>query len=160
MRQSIAPFVELGVCHALALMPHNDPGSHINLVILFAGSWAVGWEDERWAIAVGRYNLGEVLRDRIFEQRRLQSVNVDDTASSAGSVPRGALWHEPVSRGFCVRMKVGRGTDAEAISVEEIAMSSSLRLIGMVHSIPESISRHGPQQEREMRDLGLGNEAT
>ena len=88
--------------------------------------------NERRAITVGRHDFGEVLWDGVLEQRWLKGVSAETVMVQRpvqDGIPQEALWHELVSTNICASGRQGSGRDAEAISVEKVSTSSSLRLI-------------------------------
>jgi hypothetical protein len=69
-RQSIASFIELSIGQPLPLVCGDDSTFYLSSIPPCRAGEGI-WVDERWAVAVSRYDLGEVLRDGVFEQRRL-----------------------------------------------------------------------------------------
>lgn len=65
-RQGIASFVQLAICQALLLVPHNGSANTVNLFPAYRRGNDLG-HYERWTLPVGRDDLGKVLRDSILE---------------------------------------------------------------------------------------------
>jgi len=68
--QGVTSLIQLAICQALLLVPHNDSATAVNSVPSHRHGNGLG-RYERWTVTVGRHDLGEVLRDSILEQGRL-----------------------------------------------------------------------------------------
>src|ERR1700733_12734146 len=69
-RQSIASFIKLSIGQPLPLMCGDDSAFCLSSILPCRAGKGV-WMHGRWAVTMSRHDFGEVLRDGVFEQRRL-----------------------------------------------------------------------------------------